>query len=48
MYGLNVYAICNVLDIIEYLYMKPVDGVVYIDGAQEAAMERYLKEYGAF
>lgn len=47
-YGLNVYAICNVLDIIEYLYMKPVDGVVYIDGAQKAAMERYLKEYGAF
>lgn len=48
LYGMQVYAICNVLDIIQYLYMKPVDGVVYIDEGRKTAMEHYLKEYGAF
>ena len=48
LYGMQVYAICSVLDIIEYLYMRPVDGVIYIDDGRKTAMEQYLKEYGAF
>ena len=47
-YGLEVYAICTVLDIIEYLHNKPIDGTIYIDDERKAAMERYLKEYVAF
>lgn len=46
-YGIEVYSICSVLDIIEYLYMKPVDGIVYIDQARKKAMEEYLSRYGA-
>lgn len=46
-YDMEVYSICSVLDIIEYLYMKPVDGTVYIDQARKKAMEEYLSIYGA-
>ena len=45
-YGIQVYPIVTVRDIIAYLHNRPVDGKVYIDDDMKARMEAYLAEYG--
>ena len=46
-YGIQVYPIVTIRDIINTLYQKPVDGVIYIDDVMREKMENYLKQYGA-
>jgi orotate phosphoribosyltransferase len=46
-YGIAVYPIVTVRQIIEFLHNRPVDGKVYIDDAMRARMEDYLRIYGA-
>lgn len=46
-YGIQVYPIVTVREIIDFLYNRPVDGRVYIDDAMRDRMEAYLKQYGA-
>jgi orotate phosphoribosyltransferase len=45
-FGITVYSIVTIADILEYLYNKPVDGVIYIDDEKKSAVENYRKEYG--
>ena len=45
-YGIQVYPIVTVRDIIAYLHNRPVDGKVYIDDEMKAKMEAYLAQYG--
>lgn len=46
-YGIRVFPIVTVREIIAHLHNHPVNGKVYIDDAMKAAMEAYLAEYGA-
>ena len=46
-YGIAVYPIVTVREIISFLHNKEIDGKVYIDDAMKARMEAYLAEYGA-
>ena len=46
-YGIQVFPIVTIKDIIETLHNQPVDGKVYIDDEMKAKMEAYLAEYGA-
>ena len=46
-YGIAVYPIVTVKEIIAFLHNNPVDGKVYIDDEMKAKMEAYLAEYGA-
>ena len=46
-YGIQVYPIVTIRDIIATLHNQPVDGKVYIDDAMRERMEAYLTEYGA-
>ena len=46
-YGIAVYPIVTVREIIDYLHNRPVDGRVYIDDEMKARMEDYLSTYGA-
>ena len=46
-YGIAVYPIVTVREIIAFLHNREVDGKVYIDDAVKARMETYLAEYGA-
>ena len=46
-YGIQVFPIVTVREIIRFLYNNPVDGRVYIDDATKGKMEAYLAEYGA-
>ena len=46
-YGIAVYPIVTVRQIIDYLHNRPVDGKVYIDDAMREKMEAYLRVYGA-
>ena len=45
-FGIAVYSIVTVRDIIGHLYGREVDGTVLIDDAMKAKMELYLQEYG--
>lgn len=45
-YGIHVYPIVTVREIIAFLHNRPVDGVVYIDDATKEKMEAYLAKYG--
>ena len=45
-YGIQVYPIVTIRDIMDYLLDKEVDGKVYIDGAMLDRMEGYLAQYG--
>ena len=45
-YGIQVFPIVTVRDIIAYLHNRPVDGKVYIDDEMKTKMEAYLAEYG--
>ena len=46
-FGVPVFAIVNVREIIEWLHNRKVDGRVYIDDGGKQKMEGYLEEYGA-
>ena len=46
-YGIAVYPIVTVREIIDFLHNRPVDGKVYIDDDMKAKMEAYLDTYGA-
>ena len=46
-YGIAVYPIVTVREIIDFLHNRPVDGKVYIDDDMKAKMEAYLEQYGA-
>ena len=46
-YGIAVYPIVTVREIIDYLHNRPIDGTVYIDDGMKARMEEYLAVYGA-
>lgn len=45
-YGIRVYPIVTIREIMDCLYNKEVDGRVYIDGAMLGCMEDYLAQYG--
>jgi orotate phosphoribosyltransferase len=45
-FGITVYSIVTIADILEYLYNKPIDGVTYIDDEKKNAIENYRKQYG--
>ena len=46
-YGIAVYPIVTVREVIAFLHNKSVDGKVYIDDEMKGRMEAYLAEYGA-
>ena len=46
-YGIQVFPIVTVREVIDFLHNNPVDGKVYIDDEMKAKMEAYLAEYGA-
>lgn len=45
-YGISVFPIVTVRQIIDFLHNRPIDGKVYIDDAMKARMEEYLATYG--
>jgi orotate phosphoribosyltransferase len=45
-YGIKVFPIITVFDIIAYLHNNPVDGRIYIDDNIKSMMEAYLEKYG--
>lgn len=46
-FGIEVFSIVNVREVIEYLHNRPVNGKVYIDDDIKKKMEEYLATYGA-
>ena len=46
-YGIQVFPIVTVREVIDFLHNNPVDGKVYIDDEMKAKMEAYLEQYGA-
>lgn len=45
-FGINVYSIVNIEEIIEFLYNREIDGVVYIDDEKMAKIKAYRDQYG--
>lgn len=45
-YGLDVWSIVNVREIIAYLHNREINGKVYIDDTGKEKMEAYLAKYG--
>lgn len=45
-YGIQVYPIVTIRDIMDCLHNREVDGKVYIDDAMLGRMENYLAQYG--
>ena len=46
-FGIQVFPIVTVREVISFLHNNPVDGKVYIDDAMREKMEAYLAQYGA-
>lgn len=46
-YGFGTHAIVSMSEVTEYLYNRPVDGQVLIDGKTKKALDAYYKKYGA-
>ena len=46
-YGIQVFPIVTVREVISFLHNNPVDGKVYIDDDMKGKMEAYLEQYGA-
>lgn len=44
-YGVKVYSIANIKEIVEYLYNREIDGKVYIDNEIRASIESYFNKY---
>lgn len=45
-YGIKVYPIVNIYEIIEALYNNPIDGKIYINDEMKKTMQDYLDKYG--
>jgi orotate phosphoribosyltransferase len=45
-YGIAVYPIVTVREVIFFLHNRPIDGTIYIDDAMKVRMEAYLQTYG--
>jgi orotate phosphoribosyltransferase len=45
-FGIDVYSIVNIDEIVEYLYNRPLDGVVHIDDEKFAKIKAYREQYG--
>ncbi len=45
-FGIDVYPIVTIREIIDTLHNRPIDGKVYIDDEMKERMEAYLAEYG--
>ncbi|MCD7830203.1 MAG: orotate phosphoribosyltransferase [Clostridiales bacterium] len=46
-YGIQVWPIVTVREIIDFLHNRLIDGKVYIDDVMKGKMEAYLEQYGA-
>ena len=46
-FGIEVYSIVTVREILDYLYGRKIDGQVIIDDKIKENMQRYFQEYGA-
>ena len=46
-YGIQVFPIVTVRQVIDFLHNNPIDGKIYIDDDMKARMEAYLATYGA-
>lgn len=46
-FGIDVYSIVTIEEIVSYLLSRPIGGKVYLDDAKQAAIENYRKQYGA-
>ncbi|MBN2842876.1 MAG: orotate phosphoribosyltransferase, partial [Sedimentisphaerales bacterium] len=46
-FGIEVFSIVTVREVISYLHNRPINGKVLIDDAMKGKMEAYLAEYGA-
>lgn len=45
-FGIDVFSIVNIEEIVEFLYGKEIDGVVYIDDEKMARIKAYRDQYG--
>lgn len=45
-FGINVFSIVNIEEIVEFLYNKEIDGTVYIDDEKMAKIKEYRRQYG--
>ncbi len=46
-FGIKVYSIVSLEEIIDYLYKREIEGVVYVDEEKMAKINEYRKQYGA-
>ncbi len=46
-FGFETCAIVTMEEVVEYLYDRPLDGVVYIDDDMKASIDAYYEQYGA-
>lgn len=46
-FGINVYSIVNIQEIIDFLYGREIDGVIYIDDEKMVQIKEYRMIYGA-
>ena len=45
-FGIDIYSIVNIEEIVSYLYGRDIDGVVYIDDEKMAKIKEYRQQYG--
>ena len=45
-YGLTTTAIVTMAEVVEHLYNKPYNGVIYIDDTMKSAIDSYYEQYG--
>ena len=45
-FGITTYPIVSMAEVVEYLYNRELNGVVYIDDAMKNAITEYYKKYG--
>jgi orotate phosphoribosyltransferase len=45
-FGIDVYSICTIVEITQFLYKREIEGVIYIDEAKRTLIDAYRHEYG--
>ncbi len=45
-FGIDVFSIVNINEIVEFLYNRDIDGTVYIDDEKMAKIKEYRQQYG--
>lgn len=45
-YNIPVYSVVTIVDLVEHLYNKEINGKVYIDEEMKQRIDKYLEEYG--